>query len=95
MVAVDELTMNFPAQRVDDGDLQLLIVGEAIVTEVLRQHVAVLDCFQAGVELNSNPVPQRNAVPHIEEKSLRYKHLALFCRSPASTAENHRREAAA
>jgi hypothetical protein len=79
--------MDFPAQRIDDGYFKVLVVGEAIVAEVLRQRVAVLDCFQVGVEFNSNPIPQGNAVFHIEEKSLHCKHLALFGRSPASTAE--------
>lgn len=85
--------MYFPAQRVDDGYFKVLIVGEAIVAEVLRQHMAVLDCFQVGVEFNSNPVPQRNAIfTYRRKKSARPSPRIVL--SPASRAEDHRRDAA-
>jgi hypothetical protein len=65
---VDELAMNFPFLRVDHGYLKVLVVTQALVAEMLGKHSAVLDGFNVGVELDSNPVSQRNAILHIEEK---------------------------
>jgi hypothetical protein len=84
--------MNFPSQRIDHGYFKVLVVAKTLVAEVPGEHSAVLDRFDVGVELDSNPVSQRNAVFHIEEKSLHRPSPRLFCRRPA--AENHRREAA-
>jgi hypothetical protein len=75
---VNELSMNFPTQSVDHGDLKVLVVAEALVAEVLRKHLAVLDRFNVGIELNSNPISQRNAIFHIEEKCLHCHHLAVL-----------------
>ena len=83
--------MNFPSQRIDHGYLKVLVVAETLGAEVLGEHSAVLDRFNVSIELNSNPVPQRNAIFHIEEKCLHRHHLVCSGR-PA--AENHRREAA-
>jgi hypothetical protein len=82
-IPVNELAMNFASQRVDDGYLKVLIVAEAFVAKVLRKHPGVLDRFNVGVELNSNPVSHRNAIFHIEEKCLHSHHLARVCRALA------------
>jgi hypothetical protein len=84
---VNELAMNFASQRVDHGDLKVLVVAQALVAKMLRKHPAVLDRFDVTVELNSNPVAERNAISHVEEKRLHCHHLARFCRSPASSAD--------
>jgi hypothetical protein len=88
---VNELAMNFPSERIEHGYLEVLVVAETLVAEVLGEHPAVLDRLNIGVEFNSNPVSQRNAIFHIEEKCLHRHHLVCSGR-PA--AENHRREAA-
>jgi hypothetical protein len=59
---------------------------------MLGKYSAVLDCFNVGVELNSNPVSQRNAISHIEEKCLHRRHLV--CSVDRLAAESHRRKAA-
>ena len=59
--------MNFPPQRVDHGYLKVLVVTQALVAEMQGKHSAVLDCFNVGVELDSNAVSQRNAIFHIEK----------------------------
>jgi hypothetical protein len=86
-IPVNELAMNFASQRIDDGYLKVLIVAQALVAKMLREHMAVLDRFNVGVELNSNPVAQRNAVFHIEEKCLHCHYLARLYRSLASSAD--------
>jgi hypothetical protein len=75
---VNELAMNFPSQRIDHGYFKVLVVAKTLVAEVLGEYSAVLDRFNVGVELDSNPVSQRNAVFHIEEKCLHRHHLALW-----------------
>jgi uncharacterized protein YabN with tetrapyrrole methylase and pyrophosphatase domain len=80
---VNEFAMNFASQRVDDGYLKILVVAEAVVAKVLREHPGVLDRFNVGVELNSNPVSHWNAIFHIEEKCLHSHHLARVCRALA------------
>jgi hypothetical protein len=72
---VNELAMNFPSQRIDHGYLKVLVVAETLVAEVPGEHAAVFDRFNVVVELNSNPVSQRNAIFHIEEKCLHRHHL--------------------
>jgi hypothetical protein len=79
---VNELAMNFPSERIDHGYLEVLVVAEALVAEVLGEHPAVLDRFNVGVELNPNPVSQRNAIFHIEEKCL-HRHHFVCCGRPA------------
>ena len=63
---------------------------ETLVAEVPGEPSAVLDRFNVGVELNSNPVSQRNAIFHIEENCIAITSLVLV----VSATENHRREAA-
>ena len=89
---VNELAMNFPSQRIDHGYLKVLVVAETFVAEVLGEHPAVFDRFNVGVELNSNPVPQRNAIFHIEEKMSASPSPQFVL--VARLRKNHRREAA-
>jgi hypothetical protein len=58
---------------------------QALVAEMRGKHSAVLDCFNVGVELDSNAVSQRNAIFHIEEKCLHSRHLV--CSVDRRTAE--------
>ena len=68
--AMNELPMDFASERVHHGNLEILVVAEALVAEVLGKRSAVRDRFNAVVELNSNPVSQRNTIQHVEEKCL-------------------------
>ena len=83
-LAVNELAVNFASRRVYHGYLEVLIVAKAVVAEVLRKQPAVSDRFDVAVELDSDPVPHRNAVFHIEEECLHCHYL--FYRSHASAA---------
>jgi hypothetical protein len=80
---VDELAMNFPSLRIDHGYLEVLVVTQALVTEMLGKRSAVLDCFNVGVEFDSKPVSQRNAIFHIEEECLHRRHLCSVDRAPS------------
>src|SRR5260221_13001136 len=84
---MNELAMNFASQRVDHGDLEVMVVAEALAAKVLRKHPAVRDRFDVAVELNSNPVAERNAISHVEEKCLHCHHVTRFSQSPASSAD--------
>jgi len=70
LFAVNELAMNLASERVDHGYFEILIVAQAFVTEVLRDHFAMRNRVGIGLELNSDPVSQWQAVFHIEEKFL-------------------------
>jgi hypothetical protein len=50
---VNELSMNFAPQRVDHGYLEVLIVAEALITEVPGNFSAILDCFCLCLELQT------------------------------------------
>jgi hypothetical protein len=53
MAAVNKLAINLATDRVDYGYFQLQIVAQAIVTEVLRQFLAINDRFSIALELNA------------------------------------------
>jgi hypothetical protein len=67
---VNERAINLASQRVDHGYFEILIVAQAFVTEVLREDLAMRNRVGIRLELNSDSVPQWNAVFHIEEKFL-------------------------
>jgi hypothetical protein len=69
-LAVHELAMNLSPKRVHDGNLKILIVPQTAVAEVLRKLFAVLDSFRVSFQVDSDPVSERNAIDHIEEKFL-------------------------
>jgi hypothetical protein len=53
---VNELAMDFPAERVDNGYLKVLIVAQAVVAEMLRKLFAVRDSLKIAVEVDPGPV---------------------------------------
>jgi hypothetical protein len=65
---VNKLAVNLPPKRVDHGYLKVLIVAEALVSEVLGNFFAMPDRF--CIEFDSNCIPMRDAIFHIEEKLL-------------------------
>jgi hypothetical protein len=69
-LAMNELAMNLSSKRVDYRYLKVLIVGKALVAEVLCKFLAMHDRFGTGREFNALPVSQGNAVLHVEEKFL-------------------------
>src|SRR5580704_90180 len=69
-IPVDELSMNFASQRIDHRYLKVLIVAEALVTEVPDNFSAVLNGFGLCIELGPDYIPVRDAIFHIEEKLL-------------------------
>jgi hypothetical protein len=66
-LAVNKLAINLSPAFVDDRYLKFLIVPQAVIAKILRDLLAVLDCFSVRVEFNADPVSHRNAVFHIEE----------------------------
>jgi hypothetical protein len=67
---VNELAMDFPSSRVDDGYLKVLIVAQAFVTEMLRKLFAVRDSFKIAVEVDPDPISKRDAIYHIKKERL-------------------------
>jgi hypothetical protein len=53
---VNELAMDFPAERVDNGYLKVLIVAQAVVAEMLRKLFAVRDSLKIAIEVDPGPV---------------------------------------
>jgi hypothetical protein len=51
-----ELAMDFPAERVDNGYLKVLIVAQAVVAEMLRKLFAVRDSLKIAVDVDPGPV---------------------------------------
>jgi hypothetical protein len=67
---MNELAMNLPAERVDHGYLEILVVGKAFIGKMPCESFAMRDGIGAGFELQSNPIPHGDAVFHIEEEFL-------------------------
>jgi hypothetical protein len=67
---MNELAMDFPSERVDDGYLKVPIVAQAVVTEMLRKLFAVRDSLKIAVEVDPDPISKRNAIFHIEKELL-------------------------
>jgi hypothetical protein len=90
MRAVNKLAMNLATHLVDHRYFQFLVITQAVVTEVLRQFLAVNDRFSIALELNADPVPHRNAVFHVEEKLLHEgRSLIGVSRKPGRVAKQH------
>jgi hypothetical protein len=53
---VNELAMDFPAERVDNGYLKVLIVAQAVVAEMLRKLFAVRDSLKIAIEVDPDPI---------------------------------------
>jgi hypothetical protein len=84
---VNELAMDFPSSRVDDGYLQVLIVAQALVTEMLRKLLAVCDSLKIAVEVDPDPISKRNAIFYIK------KELSHCRTSNRFSLEDHERDA--
>jgi hypothetical protein len=67
---MNEFPMNLTTDRIDHGYLKVLIVDEAILVPVLCQNSAMGDRFCICLEVDSDSIPERNAVFQIEEKFL-------------------------
>jgi hypothetical protein len=67
---VNKLAVNLSPKRVDHGYLKVLIVAEALVSEVLGNFFAMPDRFCIRLEFDPNCVSMRDAIFHIEEKLL-------------------------
>jgi hypothetical protein len=67
---MNELSMNLSPKRVDYRYLEALIVGEALVTKVLRKLSTVLDSLQVAFKVDPDPVSHRDAIFHIEKELL-------------------------
>jgi hypothetical protein len=70
LLPVNKFAVNLPPKRVDHGYLKVLIVAEALVSEVLGNFLAMPDRFGICLEFDSNCVSMRDAIFHIEEKLL-------------------------
>jgi hypothetical protein len=77
--------MNLATGRVDDRYLQILVVAQAVVAEVLSKLFAMIDRVGVGLEIDSDPVPERNAIFHIEKEFLHLPHLDLLQQWKSST----------
>jgi hypothetical protein len=67
---MDELAMNLATGRVDHGYLKVLIVGKTTIEKVQCENAAMCNRVGIGLELDSDPISERNAVYHIKEKFL-------------------------
>jgi hypothetical protein len=65
-----EFAVNLASQRVDDGYLEILVVGKAFIEKMLCEGSAMGNRVGIGFELQADPVPHGDAVYHIEEKFL-------------------------
>jgi hypothetical protein len=80
-VIVNELAMNFATGRVDDGYFKVLVIAQALVEKMLCKLFAMMDRFGVGLKVDSDPVPERDAVFHIEKEFLHLPHLKLLLQS--------------
>ena len=67
---MNKLAMNLSPAFVDNQYFEVLVVPQAVVAEVLRDLLAMLDRFSIRVELNADAISIRNAVFHIEKELL-------------------------
>jgi len=67
---MNEFAVNLASQRVDDGYLEILVVGKAFIEKMLRECFAMRNRVGIGFELQSNPIPHGDAVFHVKEKCL-------------------------
>jgi hypothetical protein len=65
-----KFAMNLTSERVNDGYLQILVVGKAFIEKMLCEGSAMGNRVGVGFELQPDPVSHGDAVFHIEEKFL-------------------------
>jgi hypothetical protein len=76
--AMNVFAMNLPTGRIDDRYLQVLIVAQAVVAKVLCKLFAMIDRVGVGIEIDSDPVSERDAIFHIEKEFLHFPRLELL-----------------
>jgi hypothetical protein len=67
---MNEFAVNLAPEFVDDGYLEILVVGKAFIEKMLCDCCAMCNRVGIGFELQSNPIPHGNAVFHVKEKCL-------------------------
>jgi hypothetical protein len=67
---MNEFAVNLASDRVDDGNLKILVVGKAFIEKMLCEGFAMRNRIGVGFELQSNSIPHRDAVFHVKEKYL-------------------------
>ena len=87
---MNELAMNLAAERIHNGYFEVFIVSQAAIADVLCKLLAVRDRFRIRLEFGTDAVAHRNAVFHVEEKSLHLHYLAWLYRSFSSTVNGSR-----
>jgi hypothetical protein len=65
---MNEFAVNLATERVDDGYFKILVVGKAVIEEMLCECLAMLNRVGIGFELQSNPIPHGDAVFHVKEE---------------------------
>jgi hypothetical protein len=88
---VNELAMDFPSSRVDDGYLKVLIVAQAVVAEMLRKLFAVRDSLKITVEIDPDPISKRDAILHIEKELLHCRTSNRFSYRRSRTRRDYRK----
>jgi hypothetical protein len=84
---MNELAMDFPSERVDNGYLEILIVAQAVVAEMLCKLLAVRDSLKIAFEVDPDPISKRDAILHIK------KELLHVVPQIDSAVEDHERDA--
>jgi hypothetical protein len=65
--------MNLASEVVNDRYLKVLIVAQAVVAKFLCNDAAVGNRFGISIEINPDPVSDRNAIFHIEKEFLHHR----------------------
>jgi hypothetical protein len=65
-----EFAVNLASERVDDRNLEILIVGKAFIEKMPGEYSAMRNGVGIGSELQPNPIPHRDAVFHVKEELL-------------------------
>jgi hypothetical protein len=84
--------MNLATCRVDDRYLQVLIVAQAVIAKVLCKLLAMVDRVGVGLEIDSDPVSERDAIFHIEKEFLHFSYLDLLQTWKSSTRGDDRKK---
>jgi hypothetical protein len=91
---MNELTMDFPSERVDNGYLKVLIVTQAFIAEMLRKLSAVRDGFKIAFEVDPDPISKRDAIFHIEKELLHCRTSNRFNHGRSSKRRGYRKRLA-
>ncbi len=67
---MNELAMDFPSNRVDHRYFKVLIVAQAVLAEMMRKFFAVCDSLKIALEVDPDPISERDAIFHIKKELL-------------------------